>query len=462
MTGFSTPSPSAAEREAPAPPGAAPARRGLRSVFPETGAKRAAAIALVLLAFGWLALALFRDLDATPVHGDESWWMYFTRSFRHVVELDFSNPEWTDDLANDQPNLAKFVFGFSLWVTGKLDAVPQHPWEYSVDRAANAALGTVPRADVLRVGRYVGAAFALAAAAAAFAIACRLGGLPSGILVVAWLAANGIFVRCGRRAMPDSMFVFFVLLSVDLSIRFVERVRREEWRRAAWLVAAIGVAGFAATATKLNGAIAFVVFAAAALWAGLHRAIVRGRDRRAVAVALGAPAAAAALGFVLFALIHPLVLRNPVQGTLDMLRWRLRVIDEQRVDYPAKFLQGGEPTLGARLDLLQVRVLAGPRQTSNATTLGTIGPISLDFLFFLIGAASLGVAEALGWIRGRAPTPAATVLALVVLALAATLVWIGVDWDRYYLLAIPPVAIASAYLPGLGLRRLFRLPAPAP
>lgn len=434
----------------------------MREALPESRGKRWIAVALVVVAFGWLGFTLLDGLDVTPVHGDESWWLYYTRYFRDVVRGDFSNPEWTTGLAVDQPHLAKFVFGAALWVTGKLDAIPEHPWEYSITREANEAMGNVPRADVLRVGRLTSVAFALLAAAASFVIACRLSGLPGGLLVVLFLSFNNLFVRCGRRAMPDMMFVCFVLIGVDLAIRFVQRVRADEWRRAAWLAAGVGVAGFAATATKLNGAVVFLVFAAAALYAGTHRAVTRGFDRRVLVVALGSPIAAAALGFVLFALIHPLVLRSPIDGSRQMLEWRLSVIDRQRAEYPARFLENGEPTIAARIDMLETRTLAGRRSARNFTTFGAAGPIAIDLVLFIVGLGALLALEVFAWIRGRAPTAMGVLLAFTAIAFACTLVWIGVDWDRYYLLVIPPIALVSTFLPGEIVRLATRLTKPSP
>jgi hypothetical protein len=432
----------------------------LRSLLPPSLGGKIAALLLVLCAFGFLGFQLFASLDQEPFHGDESWWLFYGRFFRHAIHLDFANPEWTEEYGIDQPSLGKLTLGFAEWIAGKLDDLPRGRWDFIATPEWNEATGRLPRPDVLYVGRATSALFALLAAAAAFRIASRISGLFAGALTVGLLAANALFVRCGRRAMPDMEFLFFVLLGADFILRFVRRLNAEEWGKAAWMALGVAVCGFAATATKLNGAIVFAVFAAAGAYVFVHGLFSGSLEWPKSALALLSPVAAPAIGFFLFALVNPPVLESPIEGSRRMVSWRLQTASSQSLVDPSRVSDTGPPSLGDKAAMVWKRTLQGARSEGNFTTLGRADVFSFDFILFVVGLVALGASELVSWVSEKLPTARGVAVIFIAASLTATAYWLPVDWDRYYLLAIPAIALGCAFAPGELLRVSARLPRP--
>ncbi len=442
-------------------PADAPRSDSLDSTLPRKRAGRVVAAVLIAGVFVLLGARLFVDLDRETFHGDESWWLFYARSFRQALHLDFASRDWSGDLAIDQPSLGKVVFGLPLWVAGKLDEIPEQPWDFSSSPEWNQATGRMPKPDVLYVGRLTSAALALLAAGVVFAIACRISGFAAGVIAVLLLALNPLFVRCGRRAMPDTALLFFVLLGVDLAIRFVRRLNSRNWRRAALLAFGVWAAGFAATGTKLNGAVLFAIFAAAGLYVLAHSLAVRRLERPRLVLALLGPAGATAFGAVLFAVSNPVVLTSPVAGARRMFEHRALVSHMQASLDPDLAEQGGEVPLGDRWQRLVTRTLIGPASEGNFPTLGRVGVIPLDLIAFLLGLIAIVVSEGISWRVDGLPSGRGVALLAFAALFATSLLAVGLDWDRYYLPALPAIALASAFLPGEVARIAARLPRPA-
>jgi dolichyl-phosphate-mannose-protein mannosyltransferase len=432
----------------------------LRGFFPKTIGGRVVAAVAILLVFGFLATRLFSDIDSEPFHGDESWWLHYARAIR----FDTDAPEWSGEGAVDQPSVGKLLFGASLWLAGVLDESPSDRWDFRESSAWNVEHGRMPGPEALHVGRQTSALFALLAALAAFSIACRISGISAGALAVLLLALNPLFLRCGRRAMPDTMVLFFVLVGADLVVRFVRRLNAEEYGRAVGIGGAIAVVGFLATATKLNGAFVFFLFAAAGLYVVLQGVFGGYTERPRVLLALLAPPASAIAGFLLFALANPVVLAHPVSGSWNMLSWRLQVAHQQATTDPDKIGESGEASLGQRWSRVWNRALAGEKSPENHVTLGRWDVFPLDFMVFVFGLIALVASEAISWAVERLPTGRGVVVLFVIATFLATLYWLRVDsprFDRYYLFLVPAIAIASAFLPGEIVRVSARLPRPA-
>ncbi|MBI3844362.1 MAG: phospholipid carrier-dependent glycosyltransferase [Planctomycetes bacterium] len=436
----------------------------LLGLFPKTAVGRVIAVVAILIVFGFLGVRLFTNIDSEAFHGDESWWLYYSRFFAHAVRFDFSNPEWTSDAAVDQPTVGKFVFGLSLGLGGVLAQAPTERWDFKKSAEWNVADGRMPNHDVLRAGRETSAIFALLAAAAVFTIACRISGIPAGLVAVLLLACNPLFLRCGRRAMPDTMLLFFVLVGVDLIVRFVRRLNAEEYARAAWLAAGVAVVGALATGTKLNGAIVFFLFIAAGLYVIVQGFFGHYVDRPRILLSVFAPPASVIAGFLLFALMNPIVLLHPIDGSWKMLSWRLQVAHAQATTDPDHIGEAGEPTIGERVSRVWTRTLYGERKPENHVTIGRWDIFPLDFMVFVFGMIALLASEAISWAVERLPSGRGVVILFIMATFLATLYWLRVDsprFDRYYLFVIPSIAIASAFFPGEIIRLSARLPRPA-
>lgn len=187
----------------------------------------------------------------------------------------------------------------------------------------------------------------------------------------------------------------------------------------AWGVA-LGVACGLSVASKLNGGLLCV---AAAVWCAL--AVLRERAQlRSAALALGV---AAALSIALFIALNPLLWSGPIDGVRDILaRW----------DSLMAFFQDEH---APRTGVAVARTL--PERLALFAS-------SLPKWNFALGAFSGVLAlVGLGWLALRSvrgDAQAQVLLAFALLFVAGTILWLPLDWERFYLTATPALVLLQA------------------
>lgn len=413
---------------------AAPARSFVGAAFLVLALSVPAALSSVIL---------FRDLPAASFDGDESWYLHFGRFFDlYFLEGDLSSAEWRGPWAYDQPSLGKFVYGFATWVTGTSDERPRRPWDFEVGEETNRLQGRAPGKRALLVGRQAAAGFGVAAVLAAAACGVLAGGAACGFLAGLLLSLNPLFVERSRHATTDSMLAFFLLASLALSLASVRALREDRLGRGLALAFFQGLAVFGAVGTKLNGALAGIVFAAALVW-GLASRLLEGRlDSRSVFAAAASLALAAALSLVLFAAANPGVLADPAEAAVAFVETRSRTLEGQAksTDYP---LEEGE-----RWERLVSATLTGDRSRHNFVVLGRVAGVPVDAVLAGLGAlffiaADLFLRPARDPRRGLG----VPVVFFAAIVFGVTAPFLAVNWSRYFL---PPVLGVTLLVAGGG------------
>jgi 4-amino-4-deoxy-L-arabinose transferase-like glycosyltransferase len=357
-------------------------------------------------------------------HRDEQAWSAVSAwAFRAVLERDFGSPGWSErywTFGSSNPNVGKYLIGLSLWLNGHRDAVSEVKlarWEKGRTVGWHQRRGLVPDAGTLYATRLPSAV----AAAGAAALACALASLATnpnsalaGGLAAALFVAHPLAGMMGRRAMLDMPAASLGTLAVALALLAGLALGRSRGRALALAAGSALVAGLAVS-TKMNALLAWA--AALAVW-GLAAAF-HVRDRRALAAWLG--------GLLLLAVVPPAVFvaTNPHL-------WR-------------------DTAAGVREMLELSDVVAGYRRNNPAAALTSPGQKVEAFLGFAFPHAVLGLVALLGigftlrdlW-RGRGQFVAASRLAWAAMTCAGVALWSPLAWARYYLPAVPAVAVLGA------------------
>ena len=405
---------------------------------------RALAVVVALVAPAALSSAIvFRDLREAKFDGDESWYLWFGRFFDlYFLEGDLSSPEWRGPWAFDQPSLGKLAYGFATWATGTSDERPKRPWDFEVGEETNQLQGRAPGPRALVVGRQVAAGFGVAAVAVISACGLLAGGAACGLLAGLLLALNPLLIERSRHATTDTMLAFFLLAALLVSLASVRALRAGKTGRLVALAVLEGLLVFGAAGTKLNGALAGIVHAAA-LSLGLASLLVERRlaSRDAVsAVASAALAAVIAIG--LFAAANPGVLADPAGAVEAFVDVRSKTLEGQArsTDWP---LAGDE-----RWDRLVSATLVGPRSPHNFVVLGRVAGLPLEAILAGLGALFFLAADF--FLRRRDDPRRGLGLPVVFFAAivyGATAPFLVVNWSRYFL---PPVLGATLLVAGGG------------
>jgi hypothetical protein len=324
------------------------------------------------------------------------------------------------------PKLGLLLIGSSVLLTGAPEPRPR-PYDHFRSVGWNREHGNLPPLATLLAARLPAAFFGIIGALFLYS-------LLRGLLAPGWAFAGALLFGLNplihwfsRLATTDVIASSFSIGAILFAVRACERPER--WAP----VLLAGVLACAAVSSKLNaGILAPVLGAAFVIEAWVRRA--PGLLRRA--------AVSAALAGFLFVALNPTLYRDPVGGTLSMLRVgsefrelelmsSIVLLDSvgSRVQAACEVLLGGAGMLASRLG------------------------VPADHVLLPIGS---------GLLAWRARTlPAARVLLLwLVAALAAVSLWTPMRFERYYIPAIAPIALAEclalAFLSDLAVRAGFR------
>jgi 4-amino-4-deoxy-L-arabinose transferase-like glycosyltransferase len=325
------------------------------------------------------------------------------------------------------PCLPKLVWGATLTAAGHTSASPQafqvfHRDDPRAGRDAQSAL--LPAEPLAR--RVVLALSALSAVLLFFCARELVTG------AAAWIAGSTAFVAwfatplvhaTGNYLRTDHFMLPFCLAGLLVALR----------RPSATLTwgLLLGVCCGLAVSSKLNGGL---LCAATAGWAALATRREGARIGRAVlAIAL-----AALLTLSLFYALNPRLWGEPLIGVHDILaRWDKLMAYFQDELAPRTGVEVAR-TLGERASLF-VRTSAG-----HGVLFGHAGS-----LLALSGLATLAWRAAHGCAQAR------SLLVFAVVFIAGTIAWLPLDWERFYLTAVPALVLLQvaplAYLAQRGL-----------
>jgi 4-amino-4-deoxy-L-arabinose transferase-like glycosyltransferase len=311
------------------------------------------------------------------------------------------------------------------WLACRPDAPEPRPRPYDYFRpvAWNREQGNLPPLATLFAARVPAALFGILGALCLYSVLRSL--LPPGWAfagsLLFWL--NPLIDWFSRLATTDVIANSFSIGAILFGIRACQRPDR--WAP----VLLAGVLACAAVSSKLNAGILAPVLGAAFL--------IEVWLRRAPGLLLRA-AASAALAALLFVVLNPTLYPDPLGGVLSLLRvgsefGELKVMASigqldsvsSRVQAACEMLLGGAGMLASRLHA------------------------PLDHLLLPIGLALLA------W-RARTLAAARVILLWLLAALAAVSLWPPMRFERYYIPAIAPIAVAEclalALLLGLAVR----------
>lgn len=327
------------------------------------------------------------------------------------------------------PGLPKLIWGATLAANGHTDASPLvfqsfHRTNPAAGRAAQDAL--LPAEDSAR--DVVVVLSALSAVLLFFAARELFPGLAgwsaAAVAFALWFFSPLVqntsgYIRTDYFMLPPCLAAFVLSM----------RMQRPSWTNGI----AFGVLCGLAVSSKLNGGLLCVAVAA---WYAL--AVLR--DRTSWRSALVALACAALVTVLLFYALNPRLWSDPIDGVRDMLaRWD-------------KLMAFFQDELAPRTNVAVARTLS-ERVALFMASLDRDLPLG----WFGAGLAGLGALGA-GWSARDPATRERTFIALAFVAIfiGGTVLWLPLDWERFYLTALPALLLLQVWPIGLFIARVAR------
>ncbi|MDZ4771138.1 MAG: hypothetical protein SGJ24_18615 [Chloroflexota bacterium] len=449
---------------------------------------RRAASAVVLIA---LSIYIVAGAVIVPFHGDEPMQIHMSNDYvaltidRDPDYLKVSPPYPIDGdgvlrLINGSVN--RYLIGASWHIAGydSGDLPPRPGWDWGLSYDDNLTTGHRPAGDFMTIARLSSALLTAVGVWLIYASGHAVGGVTGGMIAAAIYALHPVILLNGRRAMQEGSMLAFGMLAIAAACAWtLLDDRAPAWRRVS-VAALLALAAALALASK-HSAIVFVAGAYAVI--GVDMLLRRaGWRRRIEAIALATVSGGLAIG--LWIMLSPALWNDPSARLGDLLTERAALIDIQvTVNVP-----GLPMTTAQRIESIALQPFLRPAQFyevgywgESAAVRAEIAAYRDSFLYglplgegigviiggLLTGLALIGIGVGLidGWRRRRSGRGRLMLGAsLWTVTVAASLMVNPLDWQRYYLVLIPPLILCV----GMGvaavwtLRSRLVLSAPAP
>lgn len=269
--------------------------------------------------------------------------------------------------------------------------------------------------------------FSLGSVVLLFFVLYRMWGILAGLGGVMILVNNPLYKSSTLRAMGDGPLFFFILLSIYFGISWFLAFKANK-RRIVWLNAiAVGISLGLAVSSKFNGFLGFIYFS----WL----AILIMYKSREISNWLTVLASTAIILFIIqsiFTILHPFVWKDPVGGTIFMIKHRILETGILQQVYPHQALTSVSERLYALL-----------YQTIFSKGLYTFLPGTyVSLVLFIFGLLSLILSFFGGGVNDK------DLSSLALFCFFSTWIvmgiYMGMNWDRYYLPFLLPITLIQA------------------
>lgn len=395
-----------------------------------------------------------------PIFPDETAYVSQSYYFDLFAHGDWDNWAWVEYHAYDLPPLPKYVFGAALRGAGYdlPDRLTAGAW------FANIRRSLVP-AERIHVARWPVVAFGILGCWAIYALGTTALGQGVGMVAALLLALNPLYGLHAHRAMSDVPAECFILLAGATGVVVWKGLLAQRIDAVPMFVLTLllGVWCGLAALCKLNGLLAWMVFAAAC---GLGVVLARGR-RRTLAAFIGSATCAAIAGVVVFIVLNPYMLARPrgpippmlmapapiAQTPLErgawMIRHRVEVSHAARARFPHEALL----TPFEKLAAVSVQGFGrfgplGPRDHDSTVPYARFDMRrdwgALIWLPCVLAGAVVLVFRGRGQCKAGSVPLAWFVVLFALVSASVVTGFIPMAWDRYYLSLQAPAALLGA------------------
>ncbi len=406
--------------------------------------------ALALALFLAACVSYFSNVDNSPFHPDESRWL--NRAHYIADVFDPFGPTWNDQyLTRGQPPIGSYVMGLGLLLHGRdLDTNPawdfRRSWQFNIDN------GMVPEQADLNAGRRTNALLGALTVAVVYLLGRRLTNPVGGIVGAALLIAHPLVIWHNTVALADTTLLLTLALLLLVAVRFADR---PTWGGAIAIGVLVGLGG-ANKLTPLALLGPLVLFGVLLL---LRDWWVRRQlgDRRIPWRHVGPLPSFAHPGWMLlatpivasltFVAVYPYLWQQPIWRTWQLFQFRRAENAGQAELFP-------EFRVGGPLDAVsRTWINLGDHWSATERMLQWVGldalgrPLSwLDVVLAVVGLVTLSVLA----VRRGLLSRYLLLLALTVTQVAAIILSMKADFERYYLPIVLGSVIIAGFAAGFG------------
>lgn len=420
----------------------------------------------------WIALLagyVLAGVALVPFHADEATIIYTSRDYDYLfLQRDFDKIKYSESPANPAEQelrllngtVTRYLIGLAWHSQGLTVDDLNEQWDWGADWNYNQTTGHAPTLELLLIARWSSAAVLAASVVVIFALGQAVGGNWTAYLASLYYALNPAVLLNGRRAMMESPFLFFSLLTV---LATVWLLRKPTWPRALLL----GLSAGMALASKHTA-----LFTVGVMFGGILLYLVyqsvRSKDETSPVdhILLPMLIITVAVTIGVFLLLNPAWWDDPIGRAQKVLELREDLLAGQSAAF------GGYPDITEKLTgFLRQALVALPQyyevdgwqnwigdqitryEASAWRGVSVGGSVAGAVALCVMMAAGFwslirerGIADSTRWVMGI----------WTIAMMLTTLLLTPLEWQRYYLPVYPAIGIVAALGADRMLQRLTR------
>lgn len=405
-------------------------------------------ISLVFVLFIILGLYYFHNLKAHSFHIDE---FQFTRISYYYdlffIKKDFKDARWYSKGSPNQPKVGPYIYGLTLHLNGinDLDEYFQdirfsvvekgkiswwrEIWWTKLDNLSdNLALKMEP----VWQARKVAVLFSLGAFVLLFLIAFKIRGMLFALLATSILGVNTLMFDYGRRAMTDSMQLFFFFGTLYLSLLMLKSVKDGNSNKTLFLSLLIGLSIALGVGVKISGII-IIGYLVAYFFLLLYS---YGKSKSAKILIFKSFIVILVSFFVTFYILHPYIYKNTFNNFISIFTDRIEYAEEYQISYPGSAIRTSRHAFRIIVD----RTLLPEGLFTNFK----VGKLPVDLLLFVIGFFLI-TKEAYIKLKNKEIAGELLLFVWTTIVIVGLVFYLKNNWPRYFLPTVSVIIISQAY-----------------
>ena len=402
---------------------------------------------VTILLFSYLSLLYLTGLKTHPLDVDEYIFTQKSYFFDLFVQRKFSDWRWYYSNSSAQPKLGPYIFGITLHLAG-IDNIEQElikrgfentkskeHWAYRLMNKdlINPPTAILPQLELIQINRYPSVLFSLGALALTFLITLRIKGLFFAGIATLLLGTNSLMVLFGKRAMTDSMQLFFFLLTILLTSLLLNALEKKNTSRVYLLSVALGMSSAFGTGVKVSGILNVLFLMILVLFL-----LILLRKTKTILITLITSILIMVVTFaILFIPPHPYLYQHPIRQFTSMFTRRLVASDNYMLAFPLSAVH-------SRSEAINLVIKNTLFPTGNYINFRFLF-IPLDLTLFSWGFLLVGN-QALNDIVGKKKITGEVLLITWTLLVSISLMaYMKNNWPRFYLPTTAAVTFMEAY-----------------
>jgi hypothetical protein len=402
-----------------------------------------------------LILIYFQNLKTHSFHIDE--WGFVGKSYYFdllFIKKDTKDPRWHQDFQEalvdaEQPKVGPYIYGLTLHLAGipdiekKFEAIEfgklkenEIPWInlWWNQELKNLPQNLLPKIELIRTARFTSVLFSLGTFLLIGILGYKTKGLLFGILSTVLIATNSLMYTFGKRAMTDSIQLFFFFLNLTLVMIFLEALKGKDNQKITLLSLVLGINAALGVGVKISG-ILILFFLTILIFALLY---LQTKQQKSPLPLLKSYFLIIISFLVVFVLLHPYLYHHTIKHFFSMFLNRLIASQDYMKGMPITAIY-------SRWEALTLIIRQTLSPTHGPYVNFRTGNFPLDFVLFVTGAWYLGE-KALADFFSKEKISGELVLLIWSLVVIVSLVfYLQNNWARYYLPAETVITIIQAY-----------------